>query len=66
MLVQYVETGSMQESFDVQAEICETYRLDFAKYSPKADKYALNAVLTSIAQKCRAADKVRKACRWVF
>ena len=31
----YVETGSMRESFDVQAEICETYRLDFAKYSPK-------------------------------
>lgn len=46
----YVETGSMRESFEVQAEICETYRLDFAKYSPRADKYALNAVLTSIAQ----------------
>lgn len=46
----YVETGSIRESFDVQAEICETYRLDFAKYSPKANKYALNAVLTSIAQ----------------
>jgi len=46
----YVETGSVRESFEVQAEICETYRLDFAKYSPRADKYALNAVLTSVAQ----------------
>ncbi len=47
----YVETGSMQESFEVQAEICDTYRLDFAKYSPKADKHCLNAVLTTMSQK---------------
>ena len=46
----YVETGSMQESFEVQAEICETYRLDFAKYKPQADKYCLNAVFTTAAQ----------------
>jgi len=46
----YVETGSMQESFEVQAEICDTYRLDFAKYSPKADKHCLNAVLTTISR----------------
>ncbi len=46
----YVETGSMQESFEVQAEICDTYRLDFAKYSPKADKHCINAVLTTISQ----------------
>jgi predicted AAA+ superfamily ATPase len=46
----YVETGSMQESFEVQAEICETYRLDFAKYSGQADKHCLNTVLTAVAQ----------------
>ncbi len=47
----YVETGSMWESFDVQAEICDTYRMDFAKYSPQADKHCLNAILTSLAQR---------------
>ena len=46
----YVKTGSMQESFEVQAEICDTYRLDFAKYKPQADKYCLNSVLTTAAQ----------------
>src|SRR3990167_4847621 len=30
----YAETGSMRNTFEVQAEIYETYRLDFAKYSP--------------------------------
>ncbi|MCK5608725.1 AAA family ATPase, partial [Candidatus Pacearchaeota archaeon] len=27
----YIDTGSLQESFEVQAEIIETYRLDFGK-----------------------------------
>jgi len=45
-----VETGSLQESFEVQSEICETYRLDFSKYKPQADKYCLNTVLTAVAQ----------------
>ena len=49
-VLSYVETGSMQESFEVQAEICETYRLDFAKYSERADKQCLNTVLTTVAQ----------------
>ena len=46
----FVETKSMQESFEVQAELCETYRLDFAKHSPRADKHCINAVLTKISQ----------------
>ena len=46
----YAETGSIRESFEVQAKICETYRMDFAKYSPQVDKHCLNAVLTAIAQ----------------
>ncbi|MBU0568390.1 AAA family ATPase [bacterium] len=46
----YIETGSLQESFEVQAEICDTYRMDFAKYSPHANKHCLNAVLTTAAQ----------------
>ena len=46
----YVKTGSMQESFEVQAEICDTYRLDFSKYSPHSNKHCLNAVLTTVAR----------------
>jgi predicted AAA+ superfamily ATPase len=46
----YVESGSMQEAFEVQAEICETYRMDFAKYRPQVNTDCLNSVLTSISQ----------------
>ncbi len=46
----YVESESMQEAFEVQAEICDTYRLDFAKYKPVSDKDCLNTVLTTISQ----------------
>lgn len=46
----YVESESIQESFEVQAEIADTYRLDFAKYSPKTDKHCINAVLTTLSQ----------------
>jgi len=46
----YVESGSIQASFEVQAEICDTYRMDFAKYNPKVDRHCLNAVLSSISR----------------
>ena len=46
----YIESGSMRESFEVQAEIVETYRMDFAKYAPRSDPRSLNAVLTSVAR----------------
>lgn len=46
----FLETGSMQEAFEVQEEICETYFLDFAKYKPKADKLCLHQVLVAIAK----------------
>lgn len=46
----YVEAGSIQASFEVQAEICDTYRLDFAKYNPKVDRHCLNAVLSTISR----------------
>jgi len=49
-VVAYIESGSIRESFEVQAEIVETYRMDFAKYAPRADKRCLNAVLTSVAR----------------
>lgn len=46
----FAKTGSMQDAFEIQAEICDTYRLDFAKYNPKTDKHCLNDVLTTISQ----------------
>ena len=46
----FATTGSMRESFDVQREIAETYRLDFAKYTPQVDKHCLNAILTTTAR----------------
>ena len=46
----YIETGSMREAFEVQAEICNTYREDFAKYTPQANKHCLNSVFTAVAQ----------------
>lgn len=46
----YAQTGSMRESFEVQAEICETYRMDFGKYRPQVDRQCLHQVLSSVAR----------------
>lgn len=46
----YKDTSSLRESFEVQKEIIETYRMDFAKYAPHADKLCLNNVFTNLAQ----------------
>lgn len=46
----YSETGRMQDVFEVQSNLINTFRQDFAKYAPLADKRCLNAVLTAAAQ----------------
>lgn len=46
----YAETGSLQDSFEIQREIIESYRMDFAKYTPQVDRYCLDAVFSSLAQ----------------
>ncbi len=46
----YVDTNSLRESFDVHKELIETYRMDFAKYAPHADKFCLNSVFTTLSQ----------------
>ena len=46
----FLETNSMQEAFEVQEEICETYYLDFAKYKPQVDKLCLHQVLATISK----------------
>jgi hypothetical protein len=46
----YKETGSFTDAFEVQAEIIDSYRMDFAKYTPQVDRYCLDAVFGTIAQ----------------
>ncbi len=46
----YVDTGSLRESFEVHRELIETYRMDFAKYAPHADKFCLNSVFTTLSR----------------
>ena len=41
--------GSMLEAFQVQTEILQAYRQDFAKYAPRADKDCINQVLDGCA-----------------
>jgi len=46
----YKETKKLHKVSEIQAELIETYRADFAKYAPYADKRCLNAVLTNTAK----------------
>ena len=49
-LLAYVRNKSLQEAFEVQKEICETYRQDFAKYAPRADPHCLDEGFLSVAR----------------
>jgi predicted AAA+ superfamily ATPase len=46
----FVESGSLRDAFVVQGEIVESYRMDFAKYTPQVDRYCLDSVFTSLGQ----------------
>ncbi|MFA6013184.1 MAG: AAA family ATPase [Desulfobacteraceae bacterium] len=46
----FAETGSLQDAFEVQGEIVESYRMDFAKYTPQVDRFCLDAVFTALSQ----------------
>lgn len=45
----YTESDSMLESFEVQSEIIDSYRQDFSKYAPRADKRCLDMVLNNVS-----------------
>jgi len=45
----YSETQSLKQTFQVQDEIIESYRLDFNKYKPQTDVNCLNMVFATIA-----------------
>ena len=46
----YVNTDSINEARGVHAELVETYRQDFSKYAPRADKGCLDDVLHQVAR----------------
>ncbi len=46
----FVDTGSMQQVFDIQANLIHTFRLDFPKYAKYSDKQCLNSVMISTAR----------------
>lgn len=46
----YAETERIRDAFEIQSQLINTFRQDFAKYARLSDKRCLNAVLTSAAQ----------------
>jgi len=46
----YARSGKMRDAFEVQAELANAYRQDFAKYAPYSDKRCLNSVFSSTAR----------------
>ncbi len=46
----YLEKYSLRDAFEVQKEIAESYRMDFAKYTPRVDRFCLDSVFTSLSQ----------------
>ncbi|MFQ5652015.1 MAG: ATP-binding protein [bacterium] len=46
----YVRTGRLRDALEVQADLVNTFRQDFSKYAPLADKRCLNAVFSSTAR----------------
>jgi hypothetical protein len=46
----YLENGSLREAFEVQGEVVESYRMDFAKYTPRVDRHCLDSVFSALAQ----------------
>ncbi len=46
----FAEKRKLREVFDIQDQLIQTYRADFSKYAPFADKRCLDAVLTNTAK----------------
>lgn len=47
----YVETDSLQEVFEIQSDLINTFRQDFNKFAGKADTRCLDIVLLNASQK---------------
>ncbi len=46
----FLDNNSLRDAFEVQEEIAESYRMDFAKYTPRVDRFCLDSVFTSLSQ----------------
>jgi hypothetical protein len=46
----FIETGKIRDAFEVQANLVSTFRQDFSKYAPYADKGCLNSVFSAAAK----------------
>ena len=46
----YSQTNSIREVFEIQYDLISTFRQDFSKYAPFADKQCLNMVFSSVAK----------------
>lgn len=45
----YSKNRRIRDAFEVQGELADSFRQDFSKYAPRADKRCLNAVLSAVA-----------------
>jgi predicted AAA+ superfamily ATPase len=46
----FSSTGRMRNAFEIQHNLADTFRQDFSKYAPFADKRCLNIVFSSVAK----------------
>ena len=46
----YAETRRLKDAFEIQRDVLTTYRDDFGKYAPRANKDCLGQVLVSVAR----------------
>lgn len=56
----YAETQSMMEVFNVKTSLLESFKQDFSKYAPRADKICLNTILESVSQQVGEQTKYSK------
>jgi predicted AAA+ superfamily ATPase len=49
-VLKYTQTGSLQQVFEIQTNLINTFRLDFPKYARYSDKQCINAVVVSTAK----------------
>jgi len=49
-VLSYRESGSLREAFQIQADLISTFRQDFSRYAPHADKHCIDSVLFSCAR----------------
>ena len=59
-VVRHAATKSVDEAFQVQKELVASYREDFSKYAPKADKRCISAVFANVANSVGSVIKYSK------